>query len=202
MRDLGNRLIANIHVFFLLYGIYGFYEQYMAHEAEYSSIAAEGPDLERNIEKNQQKVKEVKEFIKKADEYKVRVEEVAKTIESVQRQLPAEINDSQILTFFQEEMKTLNIKDPSLSPGNEKTDSYFITRDYKLKATGTFLQFLVFLERVGNASRIYNVHSFKLTTVDAGKRGRFQVVNAEATIQAYRYNPDFKVDRGFENPVK
>lgn len=202
MKELGNRLIANLHVFFLLYGLYGFYEQYMAHESEYSAIANEAPDLERNIEKNQQKVKEVKEFIKKADEYKVRVEEVAKTIESVQRQLPAEINDSQILTFFQEEMKTLNIKDPSISPGNETKSSYFITRDYKLKATGTFLQFLVFLERVGNASRIYNIQNFKLSTVDASKRGRFQVVNAEATIQAYRYNPEFKVDRGFETQVK
>ncbi len=202
MKELGNRLIANIHVFFLLYGLYGFYEQYMAHEAEYNSISNEAPDIERNIEKNQQKVKEVKEFIKKADEYKVRVEEVAKTIESVQRQLPAEINDSQILTFFQEEMKTLNIKDPSISPGNETKSSYFITRDYKLKATGTFLQFLVFLERVGNASRIYNIQNFKLSTVDASKRGRFQVVNAEATIQAYRYNPEFKVDRGFETQVK
>jgi hypothetical protein len=46
------------------------------------------------------------------------------------------------------------------------------------------------------------VHSLKLSTIDANKRGRFQVLSAEATIQAYRYNPEFKVDRGFQTQVK
>jgi Tfp pilus assembly protein PilO len=202
MKELGNRLIANMHVFFLLYGVYVFYGQYEAHEMEYASVESEIPDLERNIKKNQQKVSEIKDFIKKADEYKVRVEEVAKTIETVQRQLPSETNDSSIVTFFQEEMKVLNIKDPGITPGNENKAQYFISKDYKLKATGTFLQFLVFFERVNNASRIYNVHSLKLSTIDANKRGRFQVLSAEATIQAYRYNPEFKVDRGFQTQVK
>lgn len=197
-----NPLIANIHIFLLLYICYGVYEQYEAHVAEMESIEQEFPQVNDQIAKAEEKVKEIKEFIKKADEYKVRVEEVAKTIESVQRQLPPETNDSQIISFFQEEMKALNIKDPSNMPGKEENTTYFITKDYQVKATGTFLQFLVFFERVGNASRIYNIQTLKLTTVNENKRGRFQVLNGEAIIQAYRFNPQFKVDRGFDTQVK
>lgn len=202
MKELINRLIANIHVFLLLYGGFGLYEQYEQHALEKEQVESEFPAIQANMAKTQEKLKEIKEFMKKADEYKVRVEEVAKTIESVQRQLPAETNDSQILSFFQDEMKVLNIKDPSLMPGNESSGQYFISRDYNLKASGTFLQFLVFLERVSNAPRIYNIHSLKLTTIDQNKKGRFQVLTGEAVIQAYRFNPNFKVDRGFGSQVK
>ena len=66
----------------------------------------------------------------------------------------------------------------------------------------TFLQFLIFFERVGNASRIYNLQNLKLSAVNERKRGRFQVLKGEAQIQAYRYNPEFKVDRGFEKKVE
>lgn len=197
-----NPLIANIHIFLLLYILYGVYEQYEQHVAELESIEQEFPQVNEQISKAEEKVKEIKEFIKKADEYKVRVEEVAKTIESVQRQLPPETNDSQIISFFQDEMKALNIKDPSNMPGKEDNSTYFIAKDYQVKATGTFLQFLVFFERVGNAPRIYNIQNLKLTTVNDNKRGRFQVLNGEAIIQAYRFNPDFKVDRGFDTQVK
>lgn len=197
-----NPLVANIHIFLLLYILFGVYESWEAHTQEMESLEAEIPGLQQQIATSEQKVKEITDFIKKADEYKVRVEEVAKTIEAVQRQLPSETNDSQIISFFQDEMKALNIKDPTIMPGGESSSTYYITRDYKIAATGTFLQFLIFFERVGNASRIYNLQNMKLTAVNEKKRGRFQVLRGEAQIQAYRYNPEFKVDRGFEKKVE
>lgn len=202
MKNLVNSLVANLHILLLVYGGYGLYEQYEQFNTEIASIEAEIPNIQGQIAKNEQKVKEIKDFIKKTDEYKVRVEEVAKTIESVQRQLPAETNDSQIVNFFQDEMKVLNIKDPNITPGAEQKSMYFISRDYNIKASGTFLQFLILIERIGNASRIYNIQTLKLTSSDGAKRGRFQVVNGEATVQAYRYNPEFKVDRTFGTEVK
>lgn len=202
MKSLLNILIGNLHIFLLAYGAYGLFEQYEAHETEMTAVESEFPAVRSSIASNEQKVKEIKDFIKKADEYKVRVEEVAKTIESVQRQLPAETNDSQIIAFFQDEMKLLNIRDPSINPGAENRTTYFISKDYNLKANGTFLQFLVFLERVGTASRIYNIQTMKLTSVNSARRGRFQVLSTEAVIQAYKFNPEFKVDRGFETQVK
>jgi Tfp pilus assembly protein PilO len=180
-----------------LYGCWTTYELWEQHDLRMTEIVTEIPNVEADIVKLKSKVKEINDFIKKADEYKVRVEEVARNIESVQKQLPAETNDSQILAAFQSEMKVLNIKDTILEPKTEEASTYFISKDYSIKASGTFLQFLIFFERIGNATRIYNVKSLKLTTNGATRKGRFQIVNGEAIIQAYRFNPSFRVERGF-----
>ncbi len=197
MKELVNKIIGNLHIFMFLYGCWTTYELWEQHDLRLTEIETEIPNVEADIVKLKTKVKEINDFIKKADEYKVRVEEVAKNIESVQKQLPAETNDAQILAAFQSEMKVLNIKDTILEPKGEESSTYFISKEYSVKASGTFLQFLIFFERIGNATRIYNVKSLKLTTNGATRKGRFQIVNGEAVIQAYRFNPSFRVDRGF-----
>jgi Tfp pilus assembly protein PilO len=197
VKDLVNKLISNTHIFIFLYGCWTTYGLWEQHDIRLTEIETEIPSVEADITKLKVKVKEINDFIKKADEYKVRVEEVAKNIESVQKQLPAETNDSQILSAFQTEMKVLNIKDTTMQPLEEGTTTYFISKDYSIKANGTFLQFLIFFERIGNATRIYNIKSLKLTTNGTTRKGRFQIVNGEAIIQAYRFNPSFRVERGF-----
>jgi Tfp pilus assembly protein PilO len=197
MKDLVNKLISSVHWLVLLYGFYGAWVLYDEHELQLQEIVARGSGLEEEIAVAQKKVKEIQEFAKKTDEYKTRVEEVAKSIETVQKQLPAETNDSQILTFFQSEINALNIKDANFTPGKEDKSVYYISKEYNLKARGTFLQFLIFFERIGNADRIYNIKELRLTTPNDTAKGRFQIISGEGIIQAFRYNPDFRVDRGF-----
>lgn len=198
MKELSNSFISNLHWLLLLYGLYGGWTFYDEHVIQMEEITNRGAGLDQEIVNAQKKVREIQEFVKKTEEYKVRVEEVAKNIESVQKQLPAETNDSQILSFFQQEINSLNLKDASLSPGSEESSVYFIGKDYTLKAKGTFLQFLIFFERIGSADRIYNIKSLKLSSSNDIQKGRFQVIDGEAIVQAYRFNPEFRVDRGFE----
>jgi Tfp pilus assembly protein PilO len=202
MKDLVNKLIGNLHWFVLLYGLYGGWVLYDEHSVQLEEIQNQLPSIEAEIVTTEKKVKEIQEFVKKTDEYKVRVEEVAKTIESVQRQLPPDINDTQILTYFSEEMSFLNMKDAALNPGKEDRSTYFISKDFLVKAKGTFLQFLIFFERIGNAERIYNVKKLKISVSGINQKGRFQIVEGEGIIQAYRLNPDFRVDRGFDNQAQ
>lgn len=197
MKDLVNNFIANIHMLILLYGLYGGWVLYDEHTVQLEEIISRGSGLEDEISKAQKKVKEIQEFSKKTDEYKVRVEEVAKNIETVQKQLPAETNDTQIITFFQTEINSLNMRDPSFTPGKEERSTYYISKEYNLNAKGTFLQFLIFFERIGTADRIYNIRNLRLFNPNVNQRGRFQIIEGSGTIEAFRFNPDFKVDRGF-----
>lgn len=197
MKELVNKLITNAHVFILLYGLYGAWVMYDEHIVQYDEIVSRGSGMDGEIAAAEKKVQEIQEFVKKTDEYKIRVEEVAKNIETVQKQLPAETNDTQILTFFQQEINSLNIKDANFNPGKEDKSVYYIAKEYNLKAKGTFLQFLIFFERIGNADRIYNIKNLKLTNAAENQKGRFQIIEGEGVIQAFRFNPDFKVDRGF-----
>lgn len=202
MKDLVNKFISNAHVLLVLYGLYGFWVKYDEHEIATQEITNQFPQIEQEVAASEKKLREIQNFLKKTDEYKARVEGVAKNIEEVQKQLPHEINDSQIITYLNNEISVLNIKDPSITPGREETGTYFISKTYSLKAKGTFLQFLILLERIGNATRIYNIKNLTLTTDESNKRGRFQIVTGEGEIQAYRYNPDFRVDRGFDKIEK
>ena len=197
MKDLLNKIISNAHILILVYGLYGAWVVYDEHIVQVEEIASRSAGIDAEIAEAEKKVKEIQDFLKKTDEYKVRVEEVAKNIETVQKQLPAETNDTSILTFFQNEINSLNIKDADFKPGAEEKSTYFISKDYSLKARGTFLQFLIFFERIGNADRIYNIKNLKLSIVEDGQKGRFQMVTGEGVIQAFRFNPEFRVDRGF-----
>lgn len=198
MKDLGNKIMANIHWFIVAYTLYSCWVVFEAHTVRMTELNASIEGIETEVAASSKKVREIQEFIKKAEESKVRVEEVAKNIESAQKQLPADINDNQIITFFNEEIQNLNIKDPNIVPGTEQTSTYFIAKEYAVKARGTFLQFLVFLESVGNATRIYNVKKLTLSDIDPSQRGRFHLINGEITIEAFRYNPEFKLDRGVD----
>lgn len=197
MKDLLNKLLGSLHWLILIYGLYGTWVIYDEHELKLQEIASRSSEIDQEIAASERKIKEIEEFVRKTDEYKSRVEEVAKNIETVQKQLPAETNDSQILSFFQQEINSLNIKDANFTPGMEETSTYFISKEYAVKARGTFLQFLIFLERIGNADRIYNIKELKLVTPNESQKGRFQMVTGEGIIQAFRFNPDFKVERGF-----
>jgi Tfp pilus assembly protein PilO len=197
MKDLVNKILDNAHVLLLLYGLYGAWVMYEDHGLKVEEINMRKAGVETEIATAQAKVKEIQEFLKKADEYKVRVEEVAKNIETVQKQLPSETSDTNILSFFHTEINALNLKDADIKPGAEDKTTYYIAREYTLKARGTFLQFLIFFERIGNADRIYNIKSLKLNNSDDTQKGRFQLISGEAVIQAFRANPEFKVDRGF-----
>lgn len=197
MKELVNKLISSVHLFIALYGMYGAWVMYDEHSVQLEEITSRGSGMDEEIAAAQKKVKEIQDFVKKTDEYKVRVEEVAKNIETVQKQLPAETNDTQILTFFQQEINSLNIKDANFTPGKEEKSTYYISKEYSLRGKGTFLQFLIFFERIGNADRIYNIKNLKLTNLNDNQKGRFQIIEGSGVIQAFRFNPDFKVDRGF-----
>ncbi len=201
MKDLVNNIISKVHWLMLAYAAYSGFILWDDHNLKMKELTDQFAPVEAEIQINQKKVKEIQEFVKKAEESKTRVEEAAKNIEDAQRKLPAEINDNQILTFINAEISTLNIKDPNIVPGTENTNNYFISKPYTMKARGTYLQFLVFFERIGNADRIYNVKSLKLTNSDKDQKGRFQLVTGDAVIEAFRYNPSFKVDRGFDPPA-
>jgi Tfp pilus assembly protein PilO len=197
MKELMNKFISQIHWVVLGWTIFSVWTMYQEHLVQLDGIKNKGLTVDKEIEKTQKKVKQVEDFSKNTEVVKTRVEEVAKNIEAVQKQLPSDINDSQILTYFQTEMNSLNIKDSNFSPGKEEKGTYYISKDYKLKGKGTYLQFLIFLERIANADRIYNIKDLKFSSPTGNQKGRFQIINAEGTLQALKINPDFKVDRGF-----
>jgi len=197
MKEYLNKIIASVHWIVVGLGLWNTWFLYEDHSLQIKEVISRETQIESEIGEKKKSLEEIKDYVKKADEFKSRIEQVAKNIETTQRQLPQETNDDKIISFLKSEMGLLNIKEGSVISNQEQKSNYYISKDFSLKAEGTFLQFLVFFERLKAQDRIYSIKELKIINSNDKQKGRFKMLSFQGVIQAYRYNPDFKVDRGF-----
>jgi Tfp pilus assembly protein PilO len=197
MKEFLNKIIASIHWVVVGLGLWNIWFIYEDHSVQIEEVLSRETQIESEIGEKKKSLEEIKDYVRKADEFKARIEQVAKNIESTQRQLPQETNDDKIISFLKSEMGLLNIKEGSVISNQEQKSTYYISKEFTLKAEGTFLQFLVFFERLKEQDRIYSIKELKIVNLNDKQKGRFKMLSFQGVIQAYRYNPDFKVDRGF-----
>jgi Tfp pilus assembly protein PilO len=197
MKEFLNKIIASIHWVVVGLGLWNIWFMYEDHSVQIEEVLSRETQIESEIGEKKKSLEEIKDYVRKADEFKARIEQVAKNIESTQRQLPQETNDDKIISFLKSEMGLLNIKEGSVISNQEQKSTYYISKEFTLKAEGTFLQFLVFFERLKEQDRIYSIKELKIVNLNDKQKGRFKMLSFQGVIQAYRYNPDFKVDRGF-----
>jgi Tfp pilus assembly protein PilO len=86
----------------------------------------------------------------------------------------------------------------SITPEVESDRGFYFARRYKIYAKATFLQFLIMFEKIAENKRILNVSDSSFKKSEQPQRSKFQVIEGEMTIEAYRYNPNFKEDRGID----
>lgn len=197
MKEYLNKVIASVHWIVVGLGLWNIWFLYEDHSLQIEEVISRETQIESEIGEKKKSLEEIKDYVRKADEFKSRIEQVAKNIETTQRQLPQETNDDKIISFLKSEMGLLNIKEGSVVSNQEQKSTYYISKDFSLKAEGTFLQFLVFFERLKEQDRIYSIKELKIVNSNDKQKGRFKMLSFQSVIQAYRYNPDFKVDRGF-----
>lgn len=154
------------------------------------------PNLETQINRLKRERKEVDTYLKDIESAKQRIELVAQEVEALQRKLPINISDPENMSMFQELADGLNLRNVSISPGREENLGFYYKKVYELRAEGTFLQFLILMEKVSENERLMNIKAVKMFKDDETRvRGRFQLIKSEVMIEAYRYNPDHKEQR-------
>ena len=181
---------------------YTVYTKYETHSETLRTAQDELPAVQAQIAKKQKEKKDLENYFADIQEAKEKIEKVASEIERLQQQFPAEISDTDNLAMISSLAEILNIKQIFLSPGVEEDKGFYFTKLYNVKAAGTYLQLLIFLEKIGEAKRLLNVHDMKLTKIEKKQKGRFQLINVEMNIGVYRYNPNFKESRGIEEIEK
>ncbi len=202
MKELVGKILAKLHVIIMVYAAYSFYEVYSTHDTLLTEITSQIPEVEEEIQKSEKKLSQIDEFRKNVDQTKLKVTEVFNSIEKVQRQLPSDINDIEVLDFLTKEGRGLNMPEIEPNPMNEEAVGFYISKPYRIKARGTFLQFVIFLERVNAAERLFNVKNLTMRSDSTNQKGRFQVVTLDATIDTFKYNQSHKESSGIEEIEK
>lgn len=198
MKEFVSNALSKLHVILLLYGAWSFYAVYSDYEAQIDEIVQQKPAIEEEIRKAEKKLSQIDEFRKNVDQTKLRVNGVFSNIEKVQRQLPSEINDIEVLDFLTKEGRSLNVPELEPNPKDEQPMGFYISKQYNIKGRATFLQFVVFLERINGAERLFNVKNFKITAPVEAQKGRFQVVNFDTTIDTFKFNSSYKESSGVD----
>ena len=193
-----DKLIKNLHWFIIAYAGFELYTAYMLENERLISI--ESSEETQIILSRQQKntLKEITNYYKNIEVEKLKIERVANEIEKMQQLLPSEISDTDNINLLRRMGDDVNIKEMSITPVLEVDRGFYFARKYKVKAKATFLQFLIMLEKIAENKRILNVIDSTFNKTERVQRSKFQVIDGEMTIEAYRYNTNYKEDRGLD----
>ena len=156
------------------------------------------PALTTKINRNKKEKKQLTQYLKDVEAAKERIELVATEVEKIQKKLPDTVDDTKNLSLLKSLAEKLNIKSIYLTPLDEITKGFYIAKRYSMKASGTYLQFLMLMEQIGNMETILNVKRISLENQQEKQRGRFQIINGDIIIETYRFNTGYRESRGIE----
>ncbi len=192
-------LIKNIHLLIIALAAYNVYTLWSEKSGEMDGLQQQIDSANASLVGKRKNKKEIQSFFKDINEAKDRIERVALEIEKTQQQLPSEINDGELIQFISKKAEELNIRDINITPdATDDNKGFFSIRKYTLKAKGTYVQFLILFENISDYKRILNIGAVTFNRNNLIQRSRFQIIDGEIQILAYKYNVGYKEDRGID----
>jgi Tfp pilus assembly protein PilO len=134
----------------------------------------------------------MEEFYKNAEEAKLKIQKVKESIEKTQQLLPSEISDSENLDLLRRTGEALNIKLMNINPGPEEVRGLFIAKQYTFEAKATYMQFIIFFERIASNKRVLNIKNVSFKKLETPQKGKFSLIHGKFILEAYRFNANFK----------
>jgi Tfp pilus assembly protein PilO len=198
MNKLKGLFLQLLPFLILAYNGFIFYESYEEHLTKVENLTNQVSALEAKTRKAETDVKKISKFKEDLEKSKERVEKVNQQIVTVQKQLPSEANDTEVLQFLDEEAKLMNFQNISIAPKEEVSQGFYYSKKYSFAAQGTYLQFMIYFERLQNAERLYNVERVTFKSDGVKQKGRFTLIQCDTTIETFRYNPNHKEASGVE----
>ncbi len=196
-----SKIVSKLHILIMLGTGFGLYNAHMDFQANIKVKEDEIPVIKNKIKRKQRDLKDVEKYKQNIKEAKDQIQLVAKQIEKIQQQLPSSGSDIEIFEILKSLSKDLNIQGVNVSSsGSEVAKDFYFVKSYQFQGTGTFLQFLIFIEKIKSLNRILNIQTFNFSkSTDIKQRGRFELIRGEILIDAYRYNEGYKEETGIES---
>lgn len=197
-----SKILKNLHWFLILYALGKCGLIYYEH-SEDMTTRHEGVEKARaDLDKNEKTKKEIKKYLSNIEAEKAKIERVAQEIEKTQQLLPSEISDTENINLLRRMSEDVNIKEVSIQPDADDDRGFYIARRYRFRAKATFLQFLIMFEKISESKRILNVATVAFKKLDQPQRSKFQLIDGEFSLEAYKYNSAYKEDRGLDQLEK
>lgn len=197
-----SKILKNIHWLIIGIALFNIGSYWYDQSEKISQMLTEQETLGANLIKAKKTKKEISNFYKNIEEAKARIERVAMEIEKTQQLLPSEISDTENISLLRRMAEDVNIKELSINPETDIDRGFYIARKYSFKAKATYLQFLIMFEKISENKRILNVSELTFSKLDQPQRSKFQLIKGEFSLEAYKFNPSYKEDRGIDEIEK
>tara|TARA_B100000925_G_scaffold291314_1_gene278922 strand:+ start:2005 stop:2607 length:603 start_codon:yes stop_codon:yes gene_type:complete len=195
-------IVNRLWLVLVIYTGYDGYKKYEAHLEEMTSIKEQRELVQGRIEKNKKKVDQLSEVLENIKAAEKRMKKVEEQAVIIQRKFPSVINDAELMNLFSNIASNLNIKNIQINTVGETDKGFYFIKTYQFKANSTYLQTLLFLEKVSENERLLNVKDIILKTLDIKQRSRHQLLDTTITIMAYRYNSNYKIETAVKDKEK
>ncbi len=196
------KILRNIHWLIIAAALFNNGMIYKESDEKKAEVLIQQEAQRKVLQNAKKSKKEILSFYKDIDEAKNRIERVAKEIEKTQQLLPSEVSDIENISLLRGMAEDVNIKEVSITPDVDEERGFYIARKYKFKAKATYLQFLIVFEKISENKRILNISDLVFKKIEQPQRSKFQLIDGEFDMEAYRYNPKFKEERGIDTIEK
>lgn len=187
-------LLHNLHWLIILYAGWQGYEIYETNNQVILNLQSKLQKSQKEFKKRSKELEVVKQYEDQKEEASKQFKEVEAEFQVIKKKLPSNFNHIQNKQMFINIADKLNIKDAIVDDNKlkEENKGFYFLKKYKLKGNGTFLQFLIMLERVSESERLFNINSLVFKEGKSAQRGRFSVIGSEIIVEAYRYNENYE----------
>jgi Tfp pilus assembly protein PilO len=158
-------------------------------EGYFNRIKKQEEPLKKQIKTMKEKIAKAKEFLKNEEAVRKRMVDVRTQIEIAQKRLPGQILDAEINQIISKELDLINMRTSGiLKPIKEQKFSFYAGKSFKLNAKGSFLQFLVLMERLSKKERIINILDINFKSSDMA--GRYLLLDGDIMLETYKFLTD------------
>jgi len=186
------KLLKHIYILILAYGAYVGYETWGEKEIELANEINVLDQIITKVKEKEEELKLLEAYYKDVDLAIENIKLVMLQVKDLQSKLPSKNDDLTNLQTIKNIGSQINMQSMELSSSKEEQrDFYFVTR-YNLKATGTYLQFLLLLEQISKGQRLLNIPAIELKEKATRQKGRYVLVDGNVTVESYRYNTKYE----------
>lgn len=149
--------------------------------------------IQQELNTLERKVNEAREFERQFDDKKKKYTQLVKELQQLQSALPKQFYLPDLLTDLFKEAKQLEIEITTIQPDSkEEEKELYNSLGFSIEARGTFIQMLIFLDRMAHMKRLLNVENFSLnvdrqrpTQTLGGDQGAFASTNMSGGRSVY-----------------
>jgi Tfp pilus assembly protein PilO len=186
-------LISSLHFILIAWVGWGTYADFNTFFETRRAVEESIAETNQRVTKAQKTLGEIRDFESNIEVLKKRIDDIIKQIDEMKKSFPETIVDAEILGDLSKEATSLNLQTPAVAPREEFDRGFYFAKQFEMKARGTYLQFIVFFERLSKKQKIFNVQYMKIFNDQTLQKGRYGLLNIETLIESFRYNHKYKI---------